>query len=115
MGDTKMPKDSIPLKFNTLDIDTNNKEVILRITKKINLCSCLSKFEIKPSFQKGVHIKLMCLIECELCRIVYDDSRRYALDQLRPEFSRNVLFDSKEFFKNGVVLYNKNETEHETK
>ena len=88
----------------TLDIDTNNKEFIVRIISKIIInCKVLSKnlidYRIKDSALKGVHITLFCNRKCDICRMCYDDFRRFAYDQNRPEWAKNILFDKKEIIE----------------
>lgn len=89
----------LSIQYNTLDIDTNKKDVIERIIDKIMKCPFIEEIKLLPSLQKGFHIKLWCKRKCEICRIVYDDALRYHYDQERPNFSQNVLFDSKSFHK----------------
>lgn len=87
------------LMYNTIDLDTNDKETVERILGKISKKSCLVSLIVEPSLQKGFHLKMMCSKHCEMCRIVFDDAVRFAYDDERPTFSRNVMFDTKEFFK----------------
>ena len=77
----------------TLDIDTNNKEIIERVFKKISKCKNLKEFYVKPSGFKGYHFILFCDKKCDVCRLCYDDSRRFAYDQNRPPFAQNILFN----------------------
>lgn len=83
--------------YNTLDLDSNDKEFIEMILNKIKHKSCLISLKSKFSLQKGVHIKMLCEHKCELCRLVFDDTYRYQFDGDRPIYSQNVLFDTKEF------------------
>lgn len=80
----------------TLDIDTNDKETIKRICYKIVQCPYIIDFDFKHSTSKGCHLILKCFIECDKCRLVFDDARRFSYDQNRPKYARNVLFDEKE-------------------
>lgn len=80
----------------TLDIDTNNKEVIKHHIDKILLCPNLFHLHKKQSSCKGYHFILKCWIDCNLCRIVYDDFRRFDYDKFRPKFAQNILFDRSE-------------------
>lgn len=88
----------ILLKYNTIDIDTNNKDFITTLKLKIYKCHFLEELIVKDSPQKGTHFILKCLKECDLCRFVFDDQTRYAYDQFRKEYSQNVLFSEKEYF-----------------
>lgn len=85
--------------YNTIDLDTNNKQIVMKVFLKIVCCPYLFNIEQKSSLQKGWHFKLKCLINCDICRLVFDDPIRYAYDQFRKPYSRNVLFQEKEFFK----------------
>lgn len=84
--------------YNTIDLDTNEKETVNRIIEKIINCNDLIEIEISDSLQKGKHLILWCITNCEKCRLVFDDSVRYAYDQYRIKSSQDVLFDEKEFF-----------------
>lgn len=84
---------------STLDIDTNDKEKIAYIEHKIVFeCPFNGLFHLhkKPSATKGYHFILKCFIKCDVCRIVFDDFRRFAYDQNRPENARDILFDRSE-------------------
>lgn len=80
---------------STLDIDTNDRENIQHIIYKIFYCNNLIHTELKPSDSKGFHVILWCSKECDICRLVYDDFRRFAYDQKRPKYARNILFEKK--------------------
>lgn len=84
--------------YNTLDIDTDNKEFLEHVTLKVSQCKNIQKMNVELSETKGFHIRLWCNMDCDLCRFVFDDVIRYAYDQFREPFSRNVLFNKKEFF-----------------
>ena len=84
---------------STLDIDTNDKETIKRITQKIIRCPNIFHIHKKPSSHKGYHFILRCYIKCDICRICYDDFRRYNYDMNRPEWARNILFDIEEDYE----------------
>lgn len=86
----------------TLDIDTNDKEKIAFIENKIMFeCPIDQLFGLykKPSKSKGYHFILKCWVKCDICRMVFDDSRRFDYDQYRPDFARNILFDRSEIFE----------------
>ena len=89
--------------YNTIDLDTTDKEFVLRLRDKIlNKAikdDCLYDFNIYPSERKGYHIQLYCKKKCDLCRLVFDDDTRYFYDQYREEESRNVLTQKTERFK----------------
>lgn len=87
--------------YNTIDIDTNDKETIKRVLNKIVDCPYLGDLIFNFSLQKGIHLKLFCKKRCEMCRIVFDDIIRFMFDEDREEWSKNVMFDKKEFYKAG--------------
>ncbi|HEY0089118.1 MAG TPA: hypothetical protein VGB37_09750 [Candidatus Lokiarchaeia archaeon] len=82
---------------STLDIDSTDKELLRSIFLKIAQCNYLIDIETKPSDSKGYHFILRCFIKCDICRLCYDDFKRFAFDQKRPEWARNILFDVKEY------------------
>lgn len=88
--------------YNTIDLDTTDKEYVLRIRNKILnkglKDDCLYDFQITPSERKGYHIQLWCRKKCDLCRLVFDDDIRYFYDQYREEESKNVLTQTTESF-----------------
>lgn len=77
----------------TLDVDTNDKETIKRITDKIFDCEHIFEVNKKPSNLKGYHFILKCFIECDVCRMCFDDQKRFNFDMARPTHLRNVLFN----------------------
>lgn len=79
--------------YSTLDIDTNDKETVSRMIKKIKKCEKLIQLTYRPSSKKGFHFILWCKTKCDICRIVYDDFRRYDYDMNRPIWARNILFN----------------------
>jgi len=86
--------------FNSIDVDLNwfNRELFdpKRVVKKIRTCPHLTALWFKYSQSlNGYHIELYCEKECDKCRLVFDHQRRYFKDLMRPEFSRNVLFEWK--------------------
>ena len=88
--------------YNTIDVDTTNKEFVRNIVSKIllrnNRFHCLSEIKITPSSLKGYHIQLYCKKKCDLCRMVFDDDIRYFYDQYRESESQNVLCQITESF-----------------
>lgn len=93
-----------PKTYNTIDIDTNDKETVFNIFRRILRCKKIILFRVKLSLQKGVHIKMFCRGNCELCRVCFDDAVRFTYDQFRSMESQNVMFDEKEFYQNGGEL-----------
>lgn len=94
----------------TLDIDFMSKYSKLRPTSnlevekminKILLCDFCIKINKYPSSFKGIHLEIFCDIKCDVCRMCYDDDRRFAYDQNRPEECRNILFEKKVKIKIG--------------
>jgi len=83
------------VELNTLDLDALSKEEVYRIVCKIAKCPNSSLIQIRPSCLKGVHIKIYCKVNCDVCRLVFDSPKRFAEDLKRPKKCRNVLFDFK--------------------
>lgn len=73
-----------------------NKEFIKRILDKIGKCPYCLGHEITASSFKGFHVTVHCSIDCDICRMCYDDDKHFAYDLNRPEYARNILFDKKE-------------------
>ena len=78
--------------INTLDLDKINKAQFSRIKWKIQRCVHLGEFEWRDT-QKGFHIIMKCDRECDDCRFVFDDVRRYSMDFRRRPHLTNVLFE----------------------
>lgn len=76
-----------------------DKEFVLRMADKITRCPFCFRFKIKLSSFKGYHIEIFCSVNCDICRICYDDDKHFAYDLNRPEYARNILFDKKEKIK----------------
>lgn len=90
-------KGLVEMKFyNTIDLDSNDKEYVDRVIKKIESQHCCLKMTARPSSKKGYHVMMVCKYPCQVCRVVFDDQTRFFYDQFRPPCSRNVLFDSYE-------------------
>ena len=83
--------------LNTIDLDYCDKETLRRTIDKILLCKNLVQIQSKPSSNKGYHLLMLCNKNCDICRLVYDDQRRYAIDTniRKPQF-KNLLWDNKE-------------------
>jgi hypothetical protein len=88
---------------STLDIDTTDKEFLKRTIGKIVLCNYLIDLQIKSSDSKGYHVTLLCFMDCPICRLCYDDTKRFAFDCKRPSWAKNIFFDKKEYLKNGFI------------
>lgn len=80
--------------YNTIDLDYCSWEELGRVCAKISRCPALYRIEIEDSMSKGFHLKLWCMADCDLCRFVFDDQKRYAIDFRRPTRFQNVLFDN---------------------
>lgn len=91
-----------------LDIDLTSKysrlppkseDEIDFMIQKIVKCPFFDDLKIKLSSHKGFHVILFCRVDCDICRICYDDEKHYAYDMNRPEYARNILFSKKERVK----------------
>lgn len=87
-------------KINTLDLDKIDKEKLKHITDKIKQCKNLLSISVKDSNSKGYHAILICKIECDLCRFLFDDSKRYEIDFNKPAKFQNCMFEEKIYFRN---------------
>jgi len=81
--------------YTTVDLDNCNYEQMERIRQKIMSMKCCEGVFKKPSARKGYHLLVWCKVKCDLCRMVFDDQKRFEQDLKRPEKWRNVLFDEK--------------------
>lgn len=84
--------------INTLDLDEIKKEELERILQKIKNNKCCLKIEWVYSNSKGVHVRLICSEICDLCRLVFDDDKRYSVDYVMPLKFRDFLFKEKIYF-----------------
>ena len=95
-----------PIYYNTLDIDSSDKELFERIFLKVTVCPYALKYRWVDT-QKGYHVRLWCAKECDLCRLVFDDSKRFAIDWKRPRAKQNVLFEP--FSAKRILNQNRND------
>jgi len=86
----------------TIDIDNGDKEYLKRILQKIarNKCCLKLQYRISTSWSH-YHIRIECSKECDLCRFVFDDQKRFGGDSERPERWRGLLW-------NAVTIINNN-------
>lgn len=94
-------------KYNTIDLDLNSKflflnlgyvepiEFYIMILNKISKCKCGKILKVSPSDNKGLHIRLICEKDCDICRLVFDHQKRYVADLTRREQFSNLMFDVK--------------------
>jgi hypothetical protein len=82
--------------LNTLDLDFCGFELMLQVVNKVRTCRDHGPIVISDSL-KGYHLLFYCKVDCDDCRLVFDDPERFARDRRRPWWSRNVLFDRKIF------------------
>lgn len=93
--------------YNTLDLDKTTKEQLQIIENKIKKCKyCLNVIH-KDSSTKGYHILISCRINCDTCRFVFDDAKRYEIDFKRESKFQNTLFEKKEFFRGNMKTLKK--------
>lgn len=89
-------------KINTLDLDNYTKEQLANLEKKIKQCpNCLNIMH-KDSNSKGYHVTIICNKDCDNCRFVFDDQKRYEIDFGRDTKFQNTLFDEKEYFRGNM-------------
>lgn len=84
--------------INTLDLDNYTKEKLDMVIEKIKKCPNYVSHKIDDS-AKGYHVKFLCNKTCDICRFVFDDDKRYAIDFKKPEIFKNIMFDEKVYFE----------------
>jgi len=89
-------------KYNTIDLDihpnfiTDGKILLNKVVNFIINCeSCLLMKPPKDSSSKGYHLFFICKKDCDICRLLFDDSKRFMMDYDRIEERKNVMFDAK--------------------
>lgn len=88
--------------LKTVDYDYDpkhfrDKTSFEHVLAKIRAMPCCEGITVKDSNTKGKHIIIECsIINCDICRMVYDDPVRYSKDVNRPTYAQNVLFDKKD-------------------
>lgn len=80
--------------YQTVDLDKIGKSELNHIVGKISRMKCCKRITIRETF-KGYHLVIECSKECDLCRLVFDDRRRYLFDNNRDKLLRNVLWTDK--------------------
>lgn len=88
--------------YNTIDLDKIDKEQLQTIINKIKQNKCLKDIQVKDSSSKGYHLLLTCNRECDVCRMVFDDQKRYEMDNNRDLKYQNTLFTSKEWVRGNL-------------
>jgi hypothetical protein len=79
----------------TIDLDFVDYVQRDRIIFKILGMSCCEAISCLPSFCKGWHLIITCRdANCNLCRLVFDDSNRFSMDSRRKTEEQNVLWDT---------------------
>ena len=92
--------------FSSLDLDWQipqqneslscSKELAEKIALKIAKCKyCMIVQKPQLSNYKGYHIEFYCTKKCDLCRLQFDDVRRYEEDLNRLEVFRDLIFNVK--------------------
>lgn len=95
----KNPRKNMFLK--TIDFDFNpqhgrDKETLERMLSKIQNMPCCFGISYKDSNFKGIHVTIGCKsTDCDMCRLVFDDTVRFEKDSHRPKYAQNVLFGAK--------------------
>ena len=88
--------------YNTIDLDHCDKPQLADIVKKISAHECCLSLSWKDSFSKGYHISITCIHKCDMCRLVFDDAKRFEMDNNRDEKFRNTLFTDKEYVRGNL-------------
>lgn len=89
------------IKYNTIDIDINpliildGKKHLKKILNFIIRCESCIGIRSNDSDSKGYHLFFYCKKDCDICRLLFDDSKRFMMDFDRLEERKNVMFDAK--------------------
>jgi len=91
--------------FNSLDLDWEipqedvclscSKELSEKILNKIVKCKYCVIASKSLSNYKGYHIEFYCSKKCDLCRLQFDDVRRYTMDLKRKKGCRQLIWSTK--------------------
>jgi hypothetical protein len=94
--------------MQTIDIDHKILEnfPIEHITTRILKCKHIQQMEIRTSPSlNGYHIRIICNLDCEACRLAFDDDYRFTADYTnRKKHQKNVLFTQKPYTKTGKTI-----------
>jgi len=93
--------------IESLDLDFNDKALLERILRKIWACPWrLDGWQICESpGGDGFHVELACRRgDVCICRMVFDDQKRFYADQMRPRESQGVLWSRKRRIRENLVL-----------
>jgi hypothetical protein len=82
--------------YNTIDLDKVDKQQLADIVSKITAKPCCLSLQYKDSSSKGYHISIVCSKQCDVCRMVFDDQKRFEMDSNRDIKFQNTLFTEKE-------------------
>jgi hypothetical protein len=88
--------------YNTLDLDECTKEQLQQTETKIKSNPCCLSITHKDSSSKGYHVIIICSKQCDLCRFVFDDVKRYEIDLGREQKFQNTIFTEKEWFRGNM-------------
>jgi len=95
---------SLDIDWRRLDngIVWSSDKVLEKVLSVVSGCSDNSMVSYRRSPSgNGFHVRLLCGVNCDLCRMVFDSPLRWGLDQLRPEVTQGVLWDEKWYYKGG--------------
>ncbi len=94
--------------YNSVDLDyeipqlpkehdglTCSKELANKICNKIVKCKYCVIASISLSSFKGYHIEFYCTKKCDLCRLQFDDVRRYTMDLIRQKDCKQLIWNTK--------------------
>ena len=91
--------------YNSIDLDYEipledinlscSKELSDKILNKIVKCKyCVIASKSNGNY-KGYHIEFYCTKKCDLCRLQFDDIRRYEMDLVRLNVCTQLIWNSK--------------------
>ena len=100
----------IAVTMQTIDLDCHElrslHKTIDEILQRILKCHHIGEVWVRESASKnGYHIKILCDVDCELCRLAFDDQVRFTADYInKKQHNRNVLFTIKYYKKGGKTI-----------
>lgn len=84
----------------SIDLDFGDRERKNRVISKIIAMPCCDSVFCRASFSKGWHLIVFCrTVDCNLCRLVFDDSNRFSMDSRRKIEERDVLWETARMLK----------------
>lgn len=91
--------------YNTLDLDWEiprrneglscSDELATKILNKVVNCKYCVVASKKSGNSKGFHIEFYCTKKCDLCKLQFDDNKRYEKGLTQLDVFKDLIFDVK--------------------